>query len=75
MPLTQPQLDIYAASGCQTPGCKHAHEKQIVLAALCCPGAGVRVTYETGGVLLLDCHRCHRRITEVAVASSLKTER
>ena len=67
--LIKLELDIAAAGGCQSPGCKHEDHGTLYLNQRCHPGAGVEVRYDRGtGVLKLQCMACHISICNVKVA-------
>lgn len=70
--LTQIELDITAAGGCQDPRCKDPLcAGPLRLLARCHPGRGVDAVYTKGeGVMRLVCHVCHRPIAAVKVAES-----
>ena len=67
--LTKLQLDLMAAHGCQTPGCKHEGHGTIFLHQRCHMLAPLEVSYTGGsGVLRVACSQCHAVVGEVKVA-------
>src|ERR1022692_3412078 len=62
--------DDLAPGRCETPGCDHAHDDELVLNARCHPRAGVEVTYhKAAGIAELRCKRCGKDIAALQVAS------
>jgi hypothetical protein len=74
--LSQIDLDVMVANGCQTPGCTHRHEnhKNIFLTGRCHPHQGASAEYVRGGLLHLRCHVCSRPIATIAVAKLFTAE-
>ena len=67
--LTKLQLDLMAAHGCQTPGCKHEGHDTVFLHGRCHLHAHVEVRYKRGsGILNVACLECHKLICRIRVA-------
>jgi len=63
------QLDIIAAGGCSTPGCKHEDHGTLYLHQRCHPKAWLEASYTKGtGILRLSCSQCQKTIEEIKVA-------
>lgn len=70
-PITQIELDIALASGCETPGCDHTdHGHLIFLHTRCHPGDPPWAKYERGGTIMFECSVCRRPLVRVAVAKT-----
>lgn len=69
-PLTQIELDIITAGGCQHPECKDPLcGNETFLHSQCHPGALLAVRYEKGsGVLNVMCGRCKRPVSNIKVS-------
>ena len=68
-PLTKIGLDLIAAGGCSTPGCKHEDHGTLFLHQRCHPGAKIEVSYTIRtGVIRVACVACQRSIAEIKVA-------
>lgn len=67
--LTKIELDLYAANGCQNPGCTHEDHGRIYLNSRCHPGSHQEVRYDRGsGFLSIACGECQKEICRVKVA-------
>jgi hypothetical protein len=61
--------DDLVAGQCETPGCDHAHDDELVMIARCHPRAGVEVTYrKAAGIAELRCVRCGKEVVTLQVA-------
>lgn len=70
-PLTQIELDIGLAGGCERPGCDHKdHSNLIYLHTRCHPKAPPWAKYEHGGTIMLECSLCRRPLVRIAVAKA-----
>ncbi len=69
--LSKLELDLFAANGCQVPGCAHKDHDQMFIVQRCHPGAKRDVIYTQGsGVLVVACQQCGSDIVRIKVAES-----
>lgn len=67
--LTKIQLDLIAAGGCATPGCKHEDHGTLYLHQRCHPEAPIEVSYTIRtGIIRVACFACKRPIADIKVA-------